>query len=168
MMRYGDDVPPRAQRVEDYHARQVLAEHAILDEFRAVFNIASFFAEVIYKLDPNHPAVEIAEKEGMLGRFLNEVHIKEQPPSVSELHESGVLEIFERPVVPGGDHEGSGALPHGAPVGARDSLPQGGGTDDEGRASSGDNPSGSDGGGQVPSPDGSGEDVASGSVPSVE
>lgn len=71
MKSYGEDIPPRVEKFEDLHAREVWLKNQIIDEFRAVFNIACVFADELKRVDPENRFVKIAQLEGMLGRFID-------------------------------------------------------------------------------------------------
>lgn len=79
-MQYGEDVPPRrVKKVEDLHAQEVMLRGALIEEFRAVFNLASLFADALAVVVPDHPYIAVARFEGMLGRF--EIKPKESDAS---------------------------------------------------------------------------------------
>lgn len=163
-LHYGDDTPPpRIRKVEDLHAKEVLVRGAIIDEFRAVFNLASYFADVIFKLDPNHIAVTIASAEGMLGRF-DALYKQEQSPSVSAMPEGGVLSV---PVPERDPDSGSGAGEDGEAPSSGDSMAQGCGTLDAWEDGAGSRGSSNRGGEQLSLFGDGGEAVATGSEPSV-
>ena len=95
---YGEDCPPpRAQRVEDLYAQEILLRSAIMEEFRATFNIACALADALYSEAPNHPFIDFARAEGMLGTFelkeKDEIHKPVESSSVQGLFESGLLSL---------------------------------------------------------------------------
>jgi len=98
-MRYGEDSDPprRVRKIEDLHAQEVLLRGAIIEEFRAVFNLASLFADALAVVVPDHPYIAVARYEGMLGNFeikeKNEIPVEVVTPSVPSVHEGGLLPV---------------------------------------------------------------------------
>jgi len=169
-MRYGEDSDPprRIRKVEDLHAQEVLLRGAIIEEFRAVFNLASLFADALSTVVPDHPYVAIARVEGMLGHFeikeKNEIPIEVEPSGVPPVHESGVLSV---PVPERDTDSGAGHVHDPKASGFGDRVAQGSrGPDAQADGDGGSNHR-SGGGEQISFGWGSGEELADWGVPSV-
>lgn len=169
-MHYGEDSDPprRVRKIEDIHVQEVMLRAAIMEEFKATFNIASLFADALHKVAPDHPLIHVAKFEGMLGRFelkeINEILEQKQSPSVQTVHESGILSV---PESQRDSDTGAGYVFDGEAPSTGDSVAQGSGSPDaqaDGDGSSLDSDRGSE---QIPISWGSGEVLADGSVPSV-
>ena len=169
-MRYGEDADPprRVRKIEDLHAQEVMLRGAIIEEFRAVFNLASLFADALAVVVPDHPYVAVARFEGMLGRFeikeINAIPIEVVPPSVPPVHEGGVLPVSEPEWH---TDTGAGAILDPNAVGVGDSVAQGSrGPHEEGLGDGGSNHR-SGRGEQISFGWGSGEALAGGGVSGV-